>query len=243
MAVGTTRRVVDWWGDGEGEGEGEGLVSGLVQIANCGRSGAIMQSIIHAEDRHHRQSTEQSSGVSQGLTAENSIVFFFSVLFCSCRSILVPTRANEQSREPKTTLVLQALVCQSVPIPKGHLVHGGGCPLAVWCPLVPSLASLATLPSLPSLSSGALLALRCPPCPPCPLCPLCPPCPLVPSGTLFAHYAHYAHYALLAHSALLALSPQPAGACSSSCSGSQLQASRPSLPRRLSRLPRHQTLV
>jgi hypothetical protein len=47
MAVGTTRRVVDWWGDGEGEGEGEGegLVSGLAQIANRGRSGAIMQSM------------------------------------------------------------------------------------------------------------------------------------------------------------------------------------------------------
>jgi hypothetical protein len=43
MAVGTTRRLVDWWGDGEGEGEG--LVSGLVQIANRGRSGAIMQSM------------------------------------------------------------------------------------------------------------------------------------------------------------------------------------------------------
>ena len=40
-------RLGGWWtgGVGEGEGEGEGLVSGLVQIANRGRSGAIIQSM------------------------------------------------------------------------------------------------------------------------------------------------------------------------------------------------------
>jgi hypothetical protein len=54
MAVGTTRRVVDWWGDGEGEG----LVSGLVQM----KSWTIWcNNAIHAEDRHHRQSRARAS--------------------------------------------------------------------------------------------------------------------------------------------------------------------------------------
>jgi hypothetical protein len=70
----------------------------LVQIANRGRSGVWTSGAMQSMPKI--VTAERSSGVSQGLTAENSIVVCFSVLFCSCRSILVPTRANERGREP-----------------------------------------------------------------------------------------------------------------------------------------------
>jgi hypothetical protein len=130
------------------------IVDDLVQCNACRRSSPP---------------SEQSSGISQGLTTENSIVFFFFVLFCSCRSILVPTRANERSREPKRPW-------RCMP----------------WCCMAVSSRGL--------VSSGI---------------PCCP----------FALFA------------LMGRVRPPAAA------GSQLQASRPSFPRHLSRLPRHQTPV
>jgi hypothetical protein len=96
------------------------IVDDLVQCNACRRSSPP---------------SEQSSGISQGLTAENSIVFFFSVLFCSCRSIFWSPRAQTNEavslNDPGAACPGAAWRCPLV------VWYPPASPVAPWCPLCP----------------------------------------------------------------------------------------------------------